>query len=145
MCGMAHKTLYSSEFSIVDSVFSISTLFDNFHSLKMSTSHHPISVTPSPTDRNALIERVHLPRIAIKFCTQCRWMLRAAYVCMLPSPISSRRYSKREIHLNSSTSSYTPYHFSTSFIFLIPLASCKLLHICVISYCIVEYPLSAST
>jgi hypothetical protein len=22
-----------------------------------------------------------LPRIAIKFCTQCRWMLRAAYVC----------------------------------------------------------------
>lgn len=24
--------------------------------------------------------RVHLPRIAIKFCTQCRWMLRAAYV-----------------------------------------------------------------
>ncbi|KAJ5712853.1 uncharacterized protein N7483_010034 [Penicillium malachiteum] len=25
------------------------------------------------------IERVHLPRISIKFCTQCRWMLRAAY------------------------------------------------------------------
>ena len=27
------------------------------------------------------LERVHLPRISIKFCTQCRWMLRAAYVC----------------------------------------------------------------
>ncbi|KAJ5746677.1 hypothetical protein N7520_011859 [Penicillium odoratum] len=25
------------------------------------------------------LERVHLPRISIKFCTQCRWMLRAAY------------------------------------------------------------------
>ncbi|OQE19032.1 hypothetical protein PENSTE_c016G08568 [Penicillium steckii] len=25
------------------------------------------------------MERVHLPRIAIKFCTQCKWMLRAAY------------------------------------------------------------------
>ena len=23
---------------------------------------------------------VQLPRITIKFCTQCRWMLRAAYV-----------------------------------------------------------------
>lgn len=30
-------------------------------------------------DQTAL-EHVHLPRIAIKFCTQCRWMLRAAYV-----------------------------------------------------------------
>lgn len=27
------------------------------------------------------LERVHVPRISIKFCTQCRWMLRAAYVC----------------------------------------------------------------
>ncbi|KAJ5934150.1 hypothetical protein N7466_003697 [Penicillium verhagenii] len=25
------------------------------------------------------LEHVHLPRISIKFCTQCRWMLRAAY------------------------------------------------------------------
>lgn len=33
----------------------------------------------SSPDQTAL-ERVHLPRIAIKFCTQCRWMLRAAYV-----------------------------------------------------------------
>ncbi|PNS15330.1 hypothetical protein CAC42_2665 [Sphaceloma murrayae] len=24
-------------------------------------------------------ESIHLPRIAITFCTQCRWMLRAAY------------------------------------------------------------------
>ncbi|OOQ86364.1 selenoprotein domain protein [Penicillium brasilianum] len=33
---------------------------------------------PSSAETTAL-ERVHLPRIAIKFCTQCRWMLRAAY------------------------------------------------------------------
>ncbi|KAJ5483912.1 hypothetical protein N7539_005708 [Penicillium diatomitis] len=33
---------------------------------------------PSSSEMTAL-ERVHLPRVAIKFCTQCRWMLRAAY------------------------------------------------------------------
>ncbi|KAJ5086071.1 hypothetical protein N7532_010842 [Penicillium argentinense] len=42
----------------------------------------PQSQAPGPgsgtADRTAW-ERVHLPRIAIKFCTQCRWMLRAAY------------------------------------------------------------------
>ncbi|KAJ5758232.1 uncharacterized protein N7511_006926 [Penicillium nucicola] len=31
-----------------------------------------------PQQKTAL-EHVHLPRISIKFCTQCRWMLRAAY------------------------------------------------------------------
>lgn len=47
-------------------------------------------------DQTAL-ERVHLPRIAIKFCTQCRWMLRAAYVrsiylqVSLPYPDPSKR------------------------------------------------------
>ncbi|KAJ5219339.1 uncharacterized protein N7498_001438 [Penicillium cinerascens] len=34
--------------------------------------------TTGPADNMAL-ERVRLPRIAIQFCTQCRWMLRAAY------------------------------------------------------------------
>lgn len=24
---------------------------------------------------------VHLPRVTIEYCTQCKWMLRAAYVC----------------------------------------------------------------
>lgn len=24
---------------------------------------------------------VHLPRVTIKYCTQCKWLLRAAYVC----------------------------------------------------------------
>ena len=24
---------------------------------------------------------IHLPRITIHYCTQCKWMLRAAYVC----------------------------------------------------------------
>lgn len=30
--------------------------------------------------RQAATEIVSLPRITIEFCTQCRWMLRAAYV-----------------------------------------------------------------
>ncbi|KAJ5911838.1 uncharacterized protein N7473_001141 [Penicillium subrubescens] len=34
---------------------------------------------PSSEVEKTALERVHLPRIAIKFCTQCRWMLRAAY------------------------------------------------------------------
>lgn len=38
--------------------------------------------TTAPTDNTAL-ERVNLPRIAIQFCTQCRWMLRAAYVRLI--------------------------------------------------------------
>lgn len=34
-------------------------------------------------------ETVHLPRIAIKYCTQCKWMLRAAYVWPInPFPVS---------------------------------------------------------
>lgn len=40
--------------------------------------------TTAPADNMAL-ERVHLPRIAIQFCTQCRWMLRAAYVRLIYS------------------------------------------------------------
>ncbi|KAJ5573443.1 uncharacterized protein N7459_007870 [Penicillium hispanicum] len=32
-----------------------------------------------PVAENTALERVYLPRIAIQFCTQCRWMLRAAY------------------------------------------------------------------
>jgi hypothetical protein len=30
--------------------------------------------------------QIHLPRITIKYCTQCRWMLRAAYVWPPPPP-----------------------------------------------------------
>ncbi|KAJ5179184.1 hypothetical protein N7492_002394 [Penicillium capsulatum] len=33
---------------------------------------------PSGPESTAM-GRVHLPRITIQFCTQCRWMLRAAY------------------------------------------------------------------
>lgn len=29
---------------------------------------------------NITAERVYLPRITIKYCTQCKWMLRSAYV-----------------------------------------------------------------
>ena len=31
---------------------------------------------------------LHLPRIAIKYCTQCKWMLRAAYVWIFLFPLS---------------------------------------------------------
>ena len=30
--------------------------------------------------------QVHLPRVTIKYCTQCKWMLRAAYVLPPPPP-----------------------------------------------------------
>lgn len=38
---------------------------------------------PSPQNQNAdggALTQVYLPRITIKYCTQCKWMLRAAYV-----------------------------------------------------------------
>ncbi|KAJ5861212.1 uncharacterized protein N7529_008522 [Penicillium soppii] len=34
---------------------------------------------PTGNEKKTTLEHVHLPRITIKFCTQCRWMLRAAY------------------------------------------------------------------
>jgi len=34
-----------------------------------------------------------LPRIVITYCTQCRWMLRAAYVCL--SYVNSEKGLKR--------------------------------------------------
>ena len=37
--------------------------------------------------------QVHVPRITIKYCTQCQWMLRAAYVCAFtPSSLDSDVY-----------------------------------------------------
>lgn len=27
------------------------------------------------------VDGIRLPRVSIQFCTQCKWMLRAAYVC----------------------------------------------------------------
>lgn len=41
-------------------------------------------IQSTDNDKKIAREHVHLPRIAIKFCTQCRWMLRAAYVRLLP-------------------------------------------------------------
>ncbi|KAJ6190907.1 hypothetical protein N7519_000928 [Penicillium mononematosum] len=38
----------------------------------------PLDSNPDTSDKIAPVN-VHLPRISIQFCTQCRWMLRAAY------------------------------------------------------------------
>ncbi|KGO43165.1 Selenoprotein, Rdx type [Penicillium expansum] len=38
----------------------------------------PLDSTPDNSDK-ITPANVHLPRISIQFCTQCRWMLRAAY------------------------------------------------------------------
>ncbi|KAJ5719057.1 hypothetical protein N7493_007512 [Penicillium malachiteum] len=45
------------------------------------TESTPSTSSAKPVTEPGLtsLERVHLPRISIKFCTQCRWMLRAAY------------------------------------------------------------------
>lgn len=32
------------------------------------------------------------PRITIEYCTQCRWMLRAAYVRFIISPVIKKMY-----------------------------------------------------
>lgn len=42
----------------------------------------------SPLSKEAHAQ-VHLPRVAIKFCTQCKWMLRAAYVSVEFFPSSN--------------------------------------------------------
>jgi hypothetical protein len=53
---------------------------------KTITSPSPIEksvaqqIKPKPPAETSSLERVSLPRISILFCTQCKWMLRAAYV-----------------------------------------------------------------
>lgn len=39
------------------------------------------AVDEKHTPAHEALTPVHLPRITIRFCTQCKWMLRAAYVC----------------------------------------------------------------
>ena len=41
--------------------------------------------TSGATANNNNNDDVGFPRIRIKYCTQCKWMLRAAYVCPLLS------------------------------------------------------------
>ena len=38
------------------------------------------SVQPATEGSNDVLGPINLPRITIRFCTQCKWMLRAAYV-----------------------------------------------------------------
>lgn len=45
-----------------------------------STSTSKTLDSTTDTTDNIATANVHLPRISIQFCTQCRWMLRAAYV-----------------------------------------------------------------
>ncbi|CRL23369.1 Selenoprotein, Rdx type [Penicillium camemberti] len=44
-----------------------------------STSTSKTLDSTTDTTDNIATANVHLPRISIQFCTQCRWMLRAAY------------------------------------------------------------------
>ncbi|KAJ5403647.1 hypothetical protein N7509_003518 [Penicillium cosmopolitanum] len=48
---------------------------------RLTPGSAPQSETPGPGSEanTTALERVQLPRISIKFCTQCKWMLRAAY------------------------------------------------------------------
>lgn len=47
---------------------------------------------------------VHLPRVTIQYCTQCKWLLRAAYVCLS----LSLSYRRLPLDLTVATSKY--YH-----------------------------------
>lgn len=51
------------------------------NTLASGNSSQSAQQTASSSESTA-VSRVHLPRITIKFCTQCRWMLRAAYVSL---------------------------------------------------------------
>lgn len=46
----------------------------------------PIAPIERTTQAPTKTENTALPRITITYCTQCKWMLRAAYVC-LKTPI----------------------------------------------------------
>lgn len=52
----------------------------------MTTAAQKQNPVAEPTATPTSLELVDLPRISIKFCTQCRWMLRAAYVRIPISP-----------------------------------------------------------
>ena len=53
----------------------------------MTESEAPIEQTDQPSPEIDTENR-HLPRITITYCTQCKWMLRAAYVCTcIPSSV----------------------------------------------------------
>lgn len=49
--------------------------------------------TPQPP-KSTTTAQVHLPRVTIKYCTQCKWMLRAAYVSPSPLPLSNIVYTQ---------------------------------------------------
>jgi hypothetical protein len=70
----------------------------------MSEPTSSVNEDSQPVLTTSAISTVHLPRIAIKFCTQCKWNLRAAYVGI-----------QKSFHLLSRVSPIQPtsYHFST--------------------------------
>ena len=56
--------------------------------ITMATTQQPQQQPPKPTTT----AQVHLPRVTIKYCTQCKWMLRAAYVRPSPSQYHTHTY-----------------------------------------------------
>lgn len=69
-----------------------------YYIIKMTEPIAPIEQQqqkPTPeADTQAISNtQVNLPRITIKYCTQCKWMLRAAYVVPhSPNKIKSPKY-----------------------------------------------------
>lgn len=51
--------------------------------IEQSTEQPTHAETNSSIGTGASLQSVHLPRITITYCTQCKWMLRAAYVWFL--------------------------------------------------------------
>ena len=56
--------------------------------IAMATTQQPQQQPPKPTTT----AQVHLPRVTIKYCTQCKWMLRAAYVRPSPPHLPPSQY-----------------------------------------------------
>ena len=67
----------------------------------------------SSSSTSIALSSVHLPRIVIKFCTQCKWNLRAAYVGRSFHPRRFRLYCQLSDPLHINLSSNTFPHIST--------------------------------
>ena len=73
------------------------TTSDNIRQHQTTSSQHPrqIQIQHLDTEPTAPMPETRPEhRITIRYCTQCKWMLRAAYVC-LPSPFKVREEKKK--------------------------------------------------
>lgn len=120
LVGLARSGLAWSWFCQMThlSISAASPSRDSSHHLALSSSTDPVNPNYIPPSRNnyphnnqplnmadpvpptiASVADARLPRVTIQFCTQCKWMLRAAYVSNLPLTCQPTRPDKQPNHL----------------------------------------------